>query len=489
MRVKGATLQQFLLGAALLLALCWNLAHANEIKGLTLAEGPTGTRAEVLLDATAGFTTLSLTGPDRLVVDLPATHLGKGVALPAGTGVIKAVRTGHPVAGTLRVVFDLAAPIAVLKPHLEPTAGGARLVLEWPGDGKASDALPAGTTSSTAAATLPPPLQAVVPARSGTGLSPAQILQGATIASNTDAAGAQSISTAPSVAAPQVTSQPTLPPAASTPTAPPPQGATKTVQQIMRGGMRPLVVAIDAGHGGQDPGARGGNGSREKDVTLAVARELARQVNATPGLKAFLTRDTDVFIPLAQRYQKARAAKADLFVSIHADAFNNPQASGSSVFVLSQRGASSQAARWLANQENAADLVGGVRLQDKDNTLASVLLDLSQSATMKASEDIAAHVLSGLKRLGKTHKAQVERANFVVLRSPDVPSMLVETAFITNPEEERKLNDPRHRADLARAILDGVNTYFTRQPPPGTLYAARAEAAANATASLGGEDR
>jgi N-acetylmuramoyl-L-alanine amidase len=270
----------------------------------------------------------------------------------------------------------------------------------------------------------------------------------------------------------------------ATPSAPP-QGATKTVQQIMRGGMRPLVVAIDAGHGGQDPGARGGNGSREKDVTLAVARELARQVNATPGLKAFLTRDTDVFIPLAQRYQKARAAKADLFVSIHADAFNNPAASGSSVFVLSQRGASSQAARWLANQENAADLVGGVRLQDKDNTLASVLLDLSQSATMKASEDIAGHVLSGLKRLGKTHKAQVERANFVVLRSPDVPSMLVETAFITNPEEERKLNDPRHRTDLARAILDGVNAYFTRQPPPGTLYAARAEAAANATASLG----
>jgi N-acetylmuramoyl-L-alanine amidase len=484
MRVKGATLQQFLLGVALLLALCWNLAHANEIKGLSLSEGPTGTRAEVLLDATAGFTTLSLSGPDRLVVDLPATRLGRGVALPTGTGVIKAVRTGQPVPGTIRVVFDLAAPIAVLKPHLEPTAGGARLVLEWPGDGKATDPLPSTTVSPTAAATLPPPV--AIPAKSAAGLSPAQILQGASIATDTNAAGTQPVSTSPAVAPPQIaTAQPPSPPAMTTSIAPPPQGATKTVQQIMRGGMRPLVVAIDAGRGGQDPGARGSNGSREKDVTLAVARELARQVNATPGLKAFLTRDTDVFIPLAQRYQKARAAKADLFVSIHADAFNNPEASGSSVFVLSQRGASSQAARWLANQENAADLVGGVRLQDKDNTLASVLLDLSQSATMKASEDIAGHVLSGLKRLGKTHKAQVERANFVVLRSPDVPSMLVETAFITNPEEERKLNDPRHRTDLARAILDGVNTYFTRQPPPGTLYAARAEAAANATASLG----
>jgi N-acetylmuramoyl-L-alanine amidase len=485
MRVKGATLQQFLLGAALLLALCWNLAHASEIKGLALSEGPTGTRAEVLLDATAGFTTLSLSGPDRLVVDLPATRLGKGVALPAATGVIRAVRTGQPMPGTVRVVFDLAAPIAALKPHMEPTATGARLVLEWPGDGRASDPVPAATASSMAAAIPPGPLPSTVPAQAETGLSPAQILQGAPTTAIADATATRSISAAPIVAVPQTT----LPPAVSPPVAPPPQGATKTVQQIMRGGMRPLVVAIDAGHGGQDPGARGGNGSREKDVTLAVARELARQVNATPGLKAFLTRDTDVFIPLAQRYQKARAAKADLFVSIHADAFNNPQANGSSVFVLSQRGASSQAARWLANQENAADLVGGVRLQDKDNTLASVLLDLSQSATMKASEDIAGHVLSGLKRLGKTHKAQVERANFVVLRSPDVPSMLVETAFITNPEEERKLNDPRHRADLARAILDGVNTYFTRQPPPGTLYAARAEAAANPTASLGGESR
>lgn len=257
------------------------------------------------------------------------------------------------------------------------------------------------------------------------------------------------------------------------------------MQQFKSGGMRPLVIAIDAGHGGQDPGSRGANGTREKDVALAIARELARQVNATPGLKAYMTRDSDVFIPLVQRYQKARAAKADLLVVVHADAFTNPNASGSSVFVLSQRGASSQAARWLANQENAADLVGGVKLADKDNTLASVLLDLSQSSTMKASEDVATHVLGGLKRLGKTHKPYVERANFVFLRAPDVPSLLVETGFITNPEEERKLNDPKHRERIARAILDGVNTYFTRQPPPGTLYAARAEAAANPTAALG----
>jgi len=273
---------------------------------------------------------------------------------------------------------------------------------------------------------------------------------------------------------------------------PPQQAATagqapvRTMQDVMRrAGLRPLVIAIDAGHGGQDPGAHGPGGSREKNITLAIARELARQVNATPGLKAYLIRDADVFVPLTQRYQKARAAKADLFVSIHADACPSPDASGSSVFVLSQRGASSQAARWLASQENAADLVGGVKLQDKDDTLASVLLDLSQSATMRASEDMANQVLGGLKRLGRTHKQDVERANFVVLRSPDVPSMLVETAFITNPSEERRLNDPDQQSQLARAVLDGVNSYFRRQPPPGTLYAARAETAGNFGAMTG----
>ena len=256
MRVKGATLQQFLLGVALLLALCWNLAHASEIKSLALSEGPTGTRAEVMLDTTAGFTTLSLSGPDRLVVDLPATRLGKGVALPAATGVIKSVRTGQPVPGTVRVVFDLAAPIAALKPHMEPTAGGARLVLEWPGDGKASDAAPEVTAT---AAVTPAPLSSTVPARADAGLSPAQILQGAATSAHAGDGDTQSISATPSAVATQA-----LPPAAGDASiSPPPQGATKTMQQIMRGGMRPLIVAIDAGHGGQDPGARGGKGIRE----------------------------------------------------------------------------------------------------------------------------------------------------------------------------------------------------------------------------------
>lgn len=251
--------------------------------------------------------------------------------------------------------------------------------------------------------------------------------------------------------------------------------AARTLADVIGREPRDLVIAIDAGHGGKDPGARGASGSWEKNITLAVARELAKQVDAEPGLQALLIRDRDVFLPLAARYHKARQAKADLFVSIHADAFRRASASGSSVFVLSRRGASSEAARWLADRENAADLVGGVKLDDKDGVLASVLLDLSQSATMKASDDAAAHVLSAMKRLGKTHRSKVEYANFVVLRSPDVPSMLVETAFITHPGEEARLNDPDHRRRLATVILSGVRDYFSAQPPPGTWFAARSE--------------
>jgi N-acetylmuramoyl-L-alanine amidase len=238
-------------------------------------------------------------------------------------------------------------------------------------------------------------------------------------------------------------------------------------------GQRKIVVAIDAGHGGKDPGARGASGSWEKNITLAVARELARQIDAEPGFESFLVRDGDYYLVHQARYEKARKANADLFVSIHADAFYKPTASGSSVFVLSTRGASGEAARWLADRENR-QLVGGVALDDKDNTLAAVLLDLSQSATMKASDDIANHVLVAMKRVGKTHKPHVERANFIVLRSPDVPSMLVETAFISNPGEEKKLLDPRHRSKLAAAIVEGVRDYFSNQPPPGTWLAANA---------------
>lgn len=478
MRAKGATVQHVLLALALLAGVCWNLAQAAELRGVDLRSGATGTRAELRLDQESSYQLMSLSGPERLVVDLSGTRQGKALRLPTASGLVRGVRTGQPAPGTLRIVFDLATPVVALKPHFEPGPDGPRLVLEWPEDGPANAAI-----AAQAPATRGP-----TPGSAGIAPSVAPLSTPAVPMAATPDPALTPIVSAPEASAPRATDTLPAAPAASAPAISSVQAPVKTVDDIARrAGMRPLIIAIDAGHGGQDPGAHGVAGTREKDVTLQVARELARQVNATPGLKAYLTRDTDVFIPLVQRYQKARAAKADLFVSIHADSYSNPSANGSSVFVLSQRGASSQAARWLANQENAADLVGGVKLQDKDDTLASVLLDLSQSATMKASEDMAAQVLDGLRRLGPTHKGEVERANFVVLRSPDVPSMLVETAFISNPDEERRLRDPQHQTQLARAILAGVTQYFTRQPPPGTLYAARAEAGdAVPTKGIGG---
>ncbi len=237
--------------------------------------------------------------------------------------------------------------------------------------------------------------------------------------------------------------------------------------------VRDVVVAIDPGHGGEDPGASGPRGTKEKDVTFAVAKRVARLIDRERGMRAVLVRSGDYYVGLRQRIKIARKHRADLFVSIHADAFQDDRVHGSSVYVLSRNGASSEAARWLAAQENAADLVGGVSLDDKDDLLASVLLDLSQTATLSASGDVAGDVLGELKRIGKTHKKRVQRAGFVVLKSPDIPSVLVETAFISNPAEERKLVRPEHQEALARAIARGIRNYFEKQAPPGTLLALR----------------
>jgi N-acetylmuramoyl-L-alanine amidase len=248
---------------------------------------------------------------------------------------------------------------------------------------------------------------------------------------------------------------------------------------------RDIIIAIDAGHGGVDPGASGKRGTREKDVVLDIARALAARVNREPGMKAVLTRDGDYFISLRERNLRARRAKADLFVSIHADSIANPDVSGSSVYVLSERGASSEAARWLAERENAADLKGGITLDDKDAALANVLLDLSQTASIAASMAAAENVLRSLDRIGEVRKPRVQQAGFVVLKSPDIPSMLVETAFISNREDERKLSQPAHRAKLANAIFAGIEQYFQGNAPEGTrLSAARRGSAAGATVEL-----
>ncbi len=236
-------------------------------------------------------------------------------------------------------------------------------------------------------------------------------------------------------------------------------------------GQRDLVIAIDAGHGGEDPGAIGKAGTREKTVALAIAKKLAERINAEPGMRAVMTRTGDYFVKFKDRIGRARTQQADLFVSIHADAFMDRSVRGSSVYVLSTRRASSEAAKTLADRENAADLIGGVSLQNKSDVLASVLLDLSQNAAISASRDAASRVLAELDTVGQLKKSDVQHASLIVLTSPDVPSMLVETAFISNPDEERKLRDSGHQARLATAIHAGIRRYFYDNPPPGTRVA------------------
>ncbi|MDQ3289147.1 MAG: N-acetylmuramoyl-L-alanine amidase [Pseudomonadota bacterium] len=482
-------------------------SQAAEIKGLEISNGATGTRAEIVLDAPGEFKVIRLQGPDRLVIDLPASKVGSAVRVPAPVGIVTSIRTGQPVPGTARVVFELAEPVAALPPRLESGTGGSRVILEWPGDN--TDAIARIIATQSPASPAAPALQptpAEQSARSAEATSrlisqlaartpyppsatpaptPAPAPQPAptTVAARIPTTIATGVPTRIATGVPTTVAT-GIPRAMSAAATPAPAIAdigadpVKTIQQVMQGrGMRPLVIAIDPGHGGQDPGAIGLKGSREKDVVLAISRELARQINATPGMQAYMTRDNDMFIPLGKRAQLARKARADMFVSIHADAAENRKATGSSVYVLSLKGASSQRARWLADKENSSDLIGGVRMTAENNTLASVLLDLTQSGQLKASEDAAGEVLDGLKRVGNNHKPHIERANFAVLRSSDMPAMLVETAFISNPEEERRLLDPGFQRKLAGAVLDGINTFFTRQPPPGTMFAARAAAA------------
>ena len=228
---------------------------------------------------------------------------------------------------------------------------------------------------------------------------------------------------------------------------------------------RLVTIMLDAGHGGEDPGAVGRSGSYEKHITLAIAKRLKAKIDAEPNMRAVLTRDTDFFVPLQMRVQKARRIQADLFVSIHADAFTRPDANGSSVFALSESGASSSAARYLAQKENAADLIGGVNIDVKDPVLARTLLDLSQTATISDSLKLGRAVLDEIGGINRLHKPQVEQAGFAVLKAPDIPSILVETAFISNPEEERRLNDDAYQNKMAEAIIAGIRKYFAKNPP------------------------
>jgi N-acetylmuramoyl-L-alanine amidase len=409
-------------------------AVATDIKAARVWAGPEYTRVVFDLSDNGKYRVSPGDKPGDMVIELPGGNLAGSFRAPGAQGLFKGIDTTGKSARLVAHVDPTAKP----KSFMVKPAGdyGYRLVLDlYPGDpalakvgqknaGTSDDDSADDnddTTAAPAAARDTPPLRTASGGKRGR------------------------------------TTQASSAPVASMPSS-----------------ERKVVVAVDAGHGGEDSGARGATGLLEKDVTLNVARELAAQINAQPGMQAVLTRNGDYFIPLKRRYQIAREHNADLFVSVHADAFKNSDAKGSSVWVLSPRGKTSEAARWLADRENRADLVGGVSLDDKDDTLAAVLLDLQQGYAMQASEAIANNVLKAVGQLGPTHRGYVERANFVVLRSPDVPSILVETAFITNPTEETKLRSAAHRQSLATAVLGGIRNYFANTPPPGTWFAAQA---------------
>ena len=250
-----------------------------------------------------------------------------------------------------------------------------------------------------------------------------------------------------------------------------PSERVRAVAQTLPDEDRDMIVAIDAGHGGEDPGAIGPAGSYEKNIVFAISRELAKRIDEAPGMRAVMIRTGDYYVPLTERFERAREARADLFLSIHADAFRDFRVRGSSVFVLSRRGASSQAARLLAESENAADLIGGVSLEQNDDMLKSVLLDLSQNASMEYSRKAAESIFSALHTVGRAHRRQVESANFVVLRSHDVPSVLIEVGFISNPDDEKNLGSRKHRQKIADAITAGVSDYFNQNAPQGTWFA------------------
>jgi N-acetylmuramoyl-L-alanine amidase len=382
---------------------------------------------------------------------------------------IRAVRMSATDQGT-RVVLDLSAPVKH-KAFLLDAPG--RVVLDVP------------RSSLRSAVAMPAPEGVVTAARSGglpnKGVRLVFEVQGnvtfdvSSVAPSGDAGHRLVLDI---VAPGAVAAKPAAPP--------PPPAEPVAIRPAHAPGEsgRDIIIAVDAGHGGVDPGASGKRGTREKDVVLSVAKLLAARINQEPGMKAVLTRDGDYFITLQERTRRARKAKADLLVSIHADAIANPDVSGSSVYVLSQRGASSEAARWLAERENAADLKGGVSLQDKDAILANVLLDLSQAATISTSMVAAERVLRALDKTGEVRKPRVQQAGFIVLMSPDIPSMLVETAFISNREDERKLLLPAHRSKLANAIFAGIEQYFQVNAPEGTRLAAHRRAAGGGQVEL-----
>jgi N-acetylmuramoyl-L-alanine amidase len=388
---------------------------AGSILAVRVWPAPDYTRVTLEHDQTIRFSYLLVKDPERLVVDLEGVEFNSVLQmLPSkildSDPYIKLIRAGRNKPGVVRLVIELKNEIKPQVFSLKPVGEyGHRLVLD---------------------------LYPLVP------VDPLMALL--------EKSGEPSLKTESSVG-----SKPAEKPADAA--ADKPEKRPEVTRLI--------TIVLDPGHGGEDPGAIGRGGSYEKHVTLSVARRLKEKIDATPNMRSVLTRDGDYFIPLHQRVGKARRVQADLFVSVHADAFIKPTARGSSVFVLSESGASSSAARWLADKENSADLVGGVNLGVKDAYLARTLLDLSQTATINDSLKLGKDVLGELGRINTLHKAHVEQAGFAVLKAPDIPSILIETAFISNPEEEKRLNDEAYQDQMAEAILKGIRRYFAKNPP------------------------
>ena len=393
----------------LLSALAVNAWAATQVKSVRLWRAPDNTRLVFDLSGPVQHSVFTLQSPDRLVIDINGATLGAPLNLPTANTPITSVRSAQRTPTDLRVVIDLKKAVTPKSFTLAPNQQyGNRLVVDL--FDSPADAEPA------------PPQPAVA--------------------------------TTPAV--------PVTPTQPSIKLSPVPNGK------------RDIVIAIDAGHGGEDPGASGSRGQHEKDVVLAIAKELQRQINSEKGFRAELTRTGDYFIPLRGRTEIARKKGADLFVSIHADAAPSAAAFGASVFALSERGATSETARWLADSENRSDLIGGagnVSLDDKDRMLAGVLLDLSMTASLTSSLNVGQKVLSNIGQVTPLHKRRVEQAGFMVLKSPDIPSILVETGFISNSSEATKLQSASHQQALARSIRTGVKQFFEQNPPPGTYIA------------------
>ena len=385
---------------------------------------------------------LAMKNPERLVLDLDDVEPTGDIAqlaqrLQPSDPYIQAIRVARFKPGVTRIVLDLKTEVDPQLFDLQPVADyGHRVVL---------DLYPVTPTD---------PLMALLNfEKSGT----------------LDGAPDDSILNRPNAVEHPLPSPSSTP---STPSTPAPNAANAanaaTVAPAPKSKLtnrRPIIIAVDPGHGGEDPGATGPRGTHEKNVTLAIARRLVAVIAAQSGMRGMLTRDDDYFVPLEVRVQKARRVQADLFISIHADAFSTPAARGSSVFALSDHGATSAAARWLAQRENQADLIGGVNLDSKDRILAQTLLDLSQTAQISDSLRVGRSVLDGIAFVNPLHKGSVEQAGFAVLKAPDIPSILIETAFISNPDEELKLRSDRYQQQMAESIFGGVRRYFAQNPP------------------------